>query len=635
MHEEGMMKLIWGTLAGVLAAALLGLTSTIFVPQQVHGAESGALLTGSAKSAAGEKMGGVTVSAKAEGSSITTSVFSDAQGNYYFPRMPAGRYRVWAQADSYDIARATVDLAATQRQDFVLKPMADYVRQLTGDQLLASLPEDTPDDRRMKRVFRNNCTGCHQPNYILQNRFDEEGWMAILNLMRDVNVTGAYQGEDAPVSPQIEYHEQELAAYLARMRGPGPSAMKIKVRPRPTGDAARVVFTEYDIPLDPTLNYPTKYVTNNGSDWSLGTPSSLNGANGVHDAQADLYGNIWFSYAQPSEDITIGRVDARTGDVKFFKVEGMHGMAARSHGITRDAHGNLWFNISPGPNGGPAGLGEVDPSTQEVQTFYPPKGMTGTAGTLDTDGKGNVWVTTNIGALRFDPTTKQFKEFKSPTFIDADGVGTTYGLAADADGNAWWAEMSIDIVGKSDIETGKSLQVKLPPVPSQLNNVTPEERKLYADSGSEWNNAVPWAQGPRRLGADKNGDVVWVCDYWGGNLARININTLKVKIVPLPQPDAQQPYQAMVDRQHNVWMNLMNADAVLKYDPKTSQWTEYPFPTLGTETRYISLLERNGSMQVILPYWRTRKVARITFRTKKEMEALKNQVEQHEQAAMQ
>ena len=43
------------------------------------------LLRGTVASAAGEKLGGVTVSAKAHGSTITTSVYTDEQGGYYFP----------------------------------------------------------------------------------------------------------------------------------------------------------------------------------------------------------------------------------------------------------------------------------------------------------------------------------------------------------------------------------------------------------------------------------------------------------------------------------------------------------------------------------------------------------------------
>jgi streptogramin lyase len=172
-------------------------------------------------------------------------------------------------------------------------------------------------------------------------------------------------------------------------------------------------------------------------------------------------------------------------------------------------------------------------------------------------------------------------------------------------------------------------------VPGQRDKYTAEQSKVLDMGGSTFETGMPWAEGPRRMGADKTGDFVWVCDWWGGNLAKIDIRTLKATLVPLPRPDAQQPYQAAVDSHHNVWTNLMNADEVLKLDPQTSQWTEYQLPTLGAETRYFSLLERDGAMQVILPYSRTRKVARMTFRTKEDIQALKNQVQQQQQARAQ
>jgi streptogramin lyase/mono/diheme cytochrome c family protein len=624
-------------MVAVVAMALAGLTSGAFISKTLHAAPNGALLTGTIKSASGEKMAGVTVSAKMEGQTITTTVFTDDQGSYYFPALDSGKYQVWAQADTFETARSAVELEATRHQDFVLKPMKDFERQLTGDQILASLPADTPEDRRLKRVFTNNCTSCHQPNYILQNRFDEDGWIAIMNAMRDFTVTGNYNGEDSAAAPTIEYFEKDLAAYLAKVRGPGPTTMKFKVRPRPTGDVARVVFTEYEVPLDPEGRFDTKYPTNDGSDWSLGTPSSLNGSHGVHDAQADFNGNIWFSNNVASRVISLGRVDAKTGEVRYIKIPDQRGNAAIGHGIVRDAQGILWFNINM--NGtGPNALGRLDPATEKVEIFTTPKGMTpvtSVATSMDVDGKGKIWVTSGTGALRFDPDTRQFTEFKSLTYTTPDGEGRTYGLAGDSQGNGWWAEMGIDIVGHSDMETGKSLEVKLPPVPGQMDQFTPEQRKMYTMTGSDFNTAMPWAEGPRRMGADKTGDFVWVCDWWGGNLAKIDIRTQKVTMVPLPRPDAQQPYHAAVDSHHNVWTNLMGGDEVLKFDPKTSQWTEYPLPTLGAETRYFSLLEHSGSMQVILPYSRTRKVARMTFRSPEEIQALKKQVQQQEQAQAQ
>ncbi|HEV2946184.1 MAG TPA: carboxypeptidase regulatory-like domain-containing protein, partial [Gemmataceae bacterium] len=375
--------------------------------------ENGALLAGTVKSDSGEKMRGVTVSAKVEGKTITTSVFADQQGDYYFPPMPAGEYEVWAQADTFATTRANIKLTSTRHQDFVLKPIKDFQRQLTGDQLLASLPDGTPDDRRLKRVFRNSCTSCHQPNYILQERFDVAGWTAILDLMKRVNVAGGYLGEKSEPAPIIDFHEKELAAYLARVSGPQPSAMNFKLRPRPTGEAARAVFTEYEVPIAPDEKSGTEYITNDGSDWSLGTPSSLSGAHGIHDAQADLNGNIWFSYNVANHDISLGRVDAKTGALKTFKVPGLHGFAANGHGLTRDQQGNLWFNVSAGVEGGAGRLAKVDPITEKIEFFTPPQGVTGpttAAGTVDVDGKGKIWATTGPGAVRFDPQKKEFTE---------------------------------------------------------------------------------------------------------------------------------------------------------------------------------------------------------------------------------
>jgi len=611
----------------IFAAMIAALT--LRPSARAYGAdENASLLAGTVKSDSGEKMAGATVSAKAEGKAITTSVFTDQQGDYYFPPMPAAEYEVWAQADTFATARANVDLTATRHQDFVLKPIKDFQRQLTGDQLLASLPDGTPDDRRLKRVFRNSCTSCHQPNYILQERFDIAGWTAILDLMKRVNVAGGYLGDKSEPAPIIDFHEKELAAYLARVSGPQPTAMNFKLRPRPTGEAARAVFTEYEVPIAPDEKSGTEYITNDGSDWSLGTPSSLSGAHGTHDAQADLNGNIWFSYNVSNRDISLGRVDAKTGALKTFKVPGLHGFAANGHGITRDQQGNLWFNVSAGVEGGPGRLAKIDPATEKIEVFTPPRGMTGpttAAGTVDVDGKGKIWATTGPGAVRFDPQKKEFTEFKSPIYENSDGIGSTYGLAADTDGNAWWAQMNMDTLSKSDIKSGKVTQVKLTPVSMETDLVTSEERNVYAHAGSTWVIGVPWAEGPRRLGADKNGHLIWVCDWWGGNLARIDTHNLKVTMIPLPRPDAQQPYQAQVDSNHNVWINLMNADEVIKFDPKTSKWVEYPFPTLGAETRYVSLLEKDGVLEVILPYSRARKVARMTLRTEKELESLKAQ----------
>jgi streptogramin lyase len=161
-----------------------------------------------------------------------------------------------------------------------------------------------------------------------------------------------------------------------------------------------------------------------------------------------------------------------------------------------------------------------------------------------------------------------------------------------------------------------------------MKNLTPEQRKMYESfRPPDFNTPFAWAQGPRRMGADKNGDYVYVGDSFGGTLAKINIHTKETKLIPLPNPEADQPYQVAVDKGHNVWTNLWSTDKVAKYDPGTNQWTLFELPTRGTESRHISLLERDGQpLRVIVPYERGRKVAVLTPRSEADLQVLKNQV---------
>src|SRR6202521_3611653 len=123
----------------IMGVARVAFVLAAILPLAAHAAPDGGLLAGTVKSAAGAKMSGVTVSAKMDDTTITTSVYTDEDGAYYFPAMTAGHYAVWAQADGFEIARGGVDLSATKHQDFVLNPAKDFAQQLSGDQMLAAL----------------------------------------------------------------------------------------------------------------------------------------------------------------------------------------------------------------------------------------------------------------------------------------------------------------------------------------------------------------------------------------------------------------------------------------------------------------------------------------------------------------
>jgi streptogramin lyase len=366
------------------------------------------------------------------------------------------------------------------------------------------------------------------------------------------------------------------------------------------------------MPLDADQNLPANYVQNDGSDWSLGTPSVMIPGWGVHDAWLDDAGNVWFTCNIPNKRTSIGRLDTKTGEVKLIFVPAKSGLAAQSHGMTRTPDGMIWFNINPGRGG----LGRVDPKTEKVDVFIPPEGMspTGGATTVDYDGKGRIWVSAPDGVLRFEPQTQQWSEYKTATYKTPTGTGITYGAAGDRAGNGYWAVMMHDIIGVADGESGKASEIKLAPVKSEMARVAPEALEFYKTyfQPDPFNVPLPYAQGPRRMGTDKNADVLWVGNSWGASLARIDTRTREVSYVNLPR--RMQPYHVHVDSQHRAWTNLWGADRAMRYEPKTKTWTAFDLPTRGAEPRYISVHEADGKMQVVLPYFRTRKIAVMTLR---------------------
>jgi virginiamycin B lyase len=607
---------------GMLLASAAGLVIAGFAATT---ASADQLLTGSIASAAGQKLEGVLVSAKKEGSTITTSVYTDLNGDYFFPAMADGKYQVWAQTLGFQTAKGAVDLSATRHQDFKLAAITDQeerVRQLPSELLAAALPEETEADANIKRIFHNQCTGCHTPGYPLQFKFDEAGWNKVINLMK---VIPNLPGPNAKVNGIIQFNQKELAAYLARARGPGETSMKFKDRPRPTGEAARVVWTTYDLPLNPDVGIgtQTKYNPNDGSDWNLGTTSRIGQL--PHDGGMGLDGNLYYTVNAPNKVVTIGKVDGKTGEVKYLKVTKRDGSsAATAHGLTRDANGDFWFDINPGRRS----LGKLEAKTEKISVYEtpPPMSPLGGAVTMDVDGKGKIWASAPDGVVQFDPVTEKFTDFKSMTpFKNAKGTNSTYGAAGDRDGNGWWAQMAFDTVGKADISTGKTSEVALPSLKNEMERVPAAAKAFYESFNDRTNgNPLPWSQGPRRMGTDKNADVLWVGNSWGSTLARIDTKTLQTTIIPFPDP-AYQPYHIAVDQNHNVWGNLWTADRIAKYDPGKAEWTMFDLPTRGTEIRHISLLERDGVTKVIVPIYRDSKMGVMTLRGEAEIAALKAQ----------
>jgi streptogramin lyase len=563
------------------------------------------LLTGTVRSTAGAPVEGVAVSAQIAGEPITTSVYTAADGRYFFPPMKEGRYKVWAQAIGLERNESTTDLGdGTKRLDFSMKKTTDIIRQLSGYQVMAALPEDTRAHRRGKVLFQKMCTYCHESSTAMRDRFDQHGWETIVRVM-----TGGFNPANTkPLTPP----QMELATYLTEMRGPGPSPMKPQVF-RPKGEATLAAVYEYDVEYE-----GGGYSAHNGSDWRYGQASSAGGNGAMHDATIDDAGNLWFTAPSSIGKRTVARVDRVTGKVTDFAVPLDKGPGvARAHGIYRAADGTIYFNASPRIAYLDGTLGMIDAKAQKVESLAPPSGMTLVSGWLGGDSKGYVWTasgTTKQGAaLRFDPRTKTFTQFLSPT------AGLTYGVAGDADGNGWWMGVNDDVVVHGDAATGKITEIRLPAQPPaeyvKPGDFEPGEEIPQPGIGGK--------QSPRRPYADLRGTALWVPNFYGNTMVRIDTRSKAVKYYSVPYP-AMNPYEAAVDSKGRVWLTFQNSDELGRFDPASNAWTMYSYPTRGMAQRQNHMYEKDGVLQFISASGPSHRVGRFVIRSAQDVQALRS-----------
>jgi streptogramin lyase len=119
------------------------------------------------------------------------------------------------------------------------------------------------------------------------------------------------------------------------------------------------------------------------------------------------------------------------------------------------------------------------------------------------------------------------------------------------------------------------------------------------------------------MAADKKGRTVWVPNWAAGNIAEIDIDTLKPTFHKLPM--AGQPYKVDVDNHHNVWATVPMADSLVKYDPAAKRWTVYRYATHGCGPRHIGVDKMRD--EVWVPCDQASKVSRFQFRTAQQVQA--------------
>jgi streptogramin lyase len=584
-----------------LALALGVALTSVTIPG--HGATPAPPSEGVVKSSDGKPMEGVAVSARAEGKTFTTSVYTDAAGKYVFPQLSAGRYQIRAQAVGFVAPAVEQTIAAGQTisQSFTLLPIADFHKQLSSVEWMDALPAGTTEDRRMNRVLFHTCDGaCHNINYPLAKRFDADGWSVMLDAMMNYEIVRP----KSLTGQELHDYKDELVPYLARIRGPEPTPLDFKALPRITGEGTQVVVTDYTIPRGDT---PNDYVgTHDGSDWSEGAPSNYR-KNVTHDAVAGKDGYVYFTDPQ-SPERTVGRLDPKTGKVTSFVYRDKNGNAAWTHGLLVDQNGDIWLTAAE-MEGKIGTILKFDPKAEKFQYYPKPTSMTpGIGGMVALDSKGNLWATQPNGAFRLNPKTGEYTEFKSVT-----PGGTPYGITIDSEDDAWFAQNEADRLGIVDGKTGHVSEVVMPlSDAAEIDRELTDRDRAIVKEGRDINGFPPAFQdGGKRPGADPNGDTVWLGEIFKGVLAKIDIHTKKVTEYKMPEGLYSYPYTTKVDKHHMVWIAIEGEERIAKFNPFTEQFTEYPLPVLGSEFRYIDLDSTTDPPTIWLAGFALNKIVRV------------------------
>ena len=482
-------------------------------------------LTGSVGSAAQGAMAGVLVSAQKDGSPITVTVVSDAQGRFRFPdgRLSPGQYTLRIRAVGYDLAGPqTVEVGAAGTDVAIrLGKTSDLAAQLTNTEWLMSMPGTAEQKRPLIE-----CMSCHTLERIVRSTYNAETFVAVLERMaRYANNTipARVQMRVAPAKVNADA-VRKLAAYLATINLSSAPVWNYELQtlPRPSGSATRVVITEYDLPRRTIA---------------------------PHDVRTDRQGNVWYSNFVEN---FLGQLDAKTGAHRDYPIPVRKpGFPTGSLDLEPDADGNLWLAMMF-----QAGLARFDMTTKTFRMFP-------VDGALDDDAMqqsmvmpraanvdGKVWSNdvARQSIMRLDLKTGQYQRIDPFKFLPKGRPHAPYGMAADGENNLYFMDFGDQNIGRVEAKTGAST---IFPTPTEKSR-------------------------PRRTMLDGHGRL-WFAEFAANKLGMFDTKTESFAEWDVPTPYTY-PYDVFCDKNGELWSAGMASDRVLRFDPQSGGAVEYLLP---------------------------------------------------------
>src|SRR5262249_53983221 len=147
----------------IMKLKTLLLATSVFTIAGFVGAQAQSL-SGTVSSTEEGQMEGVLVSAKKEGSTVTTTVVSNEKGEFSFPagRLEPGKYNITTRAIGFTlVGPKTVDIGGSgATAEVKLAKARNIVPQLSNGEWLLSVPGSD----QFKASFLLDCQGCHTLN---------------------------------------------------------------------------------------------------------------------------------------------------------------------------------------------------------------------------------------------------------------------------------------------------------------------------------------------------------------------------------------------------------------------------------------------------------------------------------------
>ena len=509
---------------------------------------SSSALTGNVTSQAEGPMEGVLIGAKKVGSTITTWVVSNAQGQYSFPRdrMVPGTYALNIRAVGYTLPATSVDVGAQPTQlDLPLAKVTSTSKlavQLSNGELLMSVP-GTP----VQKAGLAGCVNCHTLQRALFSRFGPEEMSAVVRRMAQ------HTNNSSPMHPWMRPSEafaapsaqgtSALGTYISSINLSSRDTFEfpLKTLPRPKGHATQVIYTVYDLPR----------------------PDAS-----PHDEVFDAQGNVWYSDFNSQ---FLGKLDPKTGKVVEYAVpQRRTGLIAQGGlQIDIDKQGRIYFG-----NMSQMQVVRFDPKTEKMERFELPmpesKLGDGHLTMVDPafqDVDGKLWLNVAFatgeagGTWQVDLANNKWTQ---PTSPPGSPPALAYDVVADSKNNIYGMQMGNDKLWTTD---GKTLQTM-------------------------WYDFPTKGAGCRRGHTDSQ-DRLWCGVFNGNRIAMFDPKTRKITEWEAPTPWTR-PYDAQFDDKAYVWTAGMDNDIALRLNPQTGVFTEYLLPH-ETNVRHVEV-QKSGPL---------------------------------------